>query len=400
MTFTFTDLVECLVKIFIIFNAVMGAVAYLVLLERWIAAWVQDRYGPNRVGPLGLLQPIADGVKFVLKEGLVPGHVDKIPYLIAPVVMYAAAICSFAVIPFGGVLRIPGLDRDIPLVIAPGFNVGLVYIFALSGLAVYGVLIGGWASNNKYSFLGGLRASAQLIAYEIPLGLAILGVVLMGGSLDIDVIVNQQASTGMWFFFAQPLGFLVFFVAALAESARLPFDLPECEQELIGGYHTEYTGMKLAAFLMSEFIHMVMAAVLCTLLFFGGWHFWGITGGGNAEVGIIGFLLRVAILSAKIMAFIVLFMMIRWSWPRFRFDQLMDMAWKVMVPLGMINLALVAVLNELARMQWITDSFENSAQIGFAILSWVITFVVLAITSMLTAIEPKPQAAALPGGLD
>jgi len=339
-----------LVKIAILIGALMTAAAYLVLLERWIAAWVQDRLGPNRVGPLGLLQPLADGLKFIFKEEYTPAHVDKFLFILAPIVILTAALAIFAVIPFGSVLPPLGLEAygvkdPIRLIVAPGVDVGLVYVFALSSVAVYGVILGAWASNSKYSFLGGLRSSAQLIAYEIPLGLGILGVVLYSGSLDLEHIISAQATSGVWNVFTQPLGFVVFMVASFAESARLPFDLPECEQELIGGYHTEYAGMKLLLFLIAEFLHMVVAAFLIVILFFGGWHLWGVTGSGD-EVNWFQAIARIAVLVAKIMAAIVFFMMVRWSWPRFRFDQLMSLAWKVMLPLGLLNLAAVAVISE------------------------------------------------------
>ncbi len=343
-----TPLIIPLIKIAILIGALMTAAAYLVLLERWIAAWVQDRLGPNRVGPLGLLQPLADGLKFIFKEEYTPAHVDRFLFILAPIVILAAALAIFAVIPFGSYLPpidIPGVEGPIELVVAPGVDVGLVYVFALSSVAVYGVILGAWASNNKYSFLGGLRSSAQLIAYEIPLGLGILGVVLYCGSLDLSRIISEQAQSGVWNVLTQPLGFVVFMVASFAESARLPFDLPECEQELIGGYHTEYAGMKLLLFLIAEFLHMVVAAFLIVILFFGGWHLWGVTGSGN-EVNIWEALLRIVVLVAKIMAAIVFFMMVRWSWPRFRFDQLMSLAWKVMLPLGLLNLVAVAVATE------------------------------------------------------
>jgi len=224
-------------------------------------------------------------------------------------------------------------------------DVGMIYVFALSSIAVYGVILGGWASNSKYSFLGALRSSAQMIAYELPLGLGILGVVLASGSLRLDQIMGQQADSGVWFALSQPLGFMVFMVAAFAEAGRLPFDLPECEQELVGGYHTEYGGIKLVLFLTAEFIHMITASFLIVILFLGGWHFWGLTGSGT-EIGWGGALLRVAVMMLKIFAVIVFFMIVRWTWPRFRFDQLMALAWKVMLPLGILNLLAVAVIGE------------------------------------------------------
>ena len=347
--------IAALVKIGLLVGGLMTAAAYLVLLERWIAAWVQDRRGPNRVGiPLtkirlfGLGQPLADGLKIILKEDFTPKHVDRVLYNAAPLVILAASLAIFAAIPFGSVLpplNIPGLPDPVPFLVAPGLDVGVLWVFALSSIAVYGVLLGGWASNNKYGFLGGLRSSAQLVAYEIPLGLGLLGVVLAAGSLKLDVIMNAQAQTGIWYAFAQPLGFLVFMVASFAEAARLPFDLPEAEQELVGGYHTEYSGIKLLLFLVAEFLHMITAAFLIVIMFLGGWHLWGVTGSGE-EVSWVGALIRFGVLSAKILGVIVFFMLVRWSWPRFRFDQLMNLAWKVMLPLGLANLVTVAAVEE------------------------------------------------------
>ncbi len=285
------EIFATLIKIFLLVGGLLTAAAYLVLLERWMAAWIQDRRGPNRVGiPLtnikmfGLGQPLADGLKFIFKEEFTPSHVDKALFRLAPIVIMTAAVAIFAAIPFGSVLPplgISGLQDPIPLLVAPSMDVGMVYIFALSSIAVYGVILGGWASNNKYSFLGGLRSSAQLISYEIPLGLGLLGVVLLSGTLRLDSIIAQQATTGVWNIFVQPLGCFVFIVAATAEAARLPFDLPEAEQELIGGYHTEFSGMKLLLFLIAEFLHMITAAFLIVILFLGGWHFWGLTGAGD-----------------------------------------------------------------------------------------------------------------------
>ncbi len=347
--------IEALIKIAIVLGGVMGAAAYLVLVERWMAAWIQMRRGPNRVGiPLtkiklfGLGQPLADGVKLITKEEYTPAHVNRRLYILAPIAIMTAALAVFAVIPFGSVLppiELVAGGEPIQLTIAPGVDVGMIYIFAVSSIAVYGVILGGWASNNKYSFLGGLRSSAQLIAYELPLGLGILGVVLVTGSLRLEEVIGQQADSGVWFAFSQPLGLVVFVVAAFAEAARLPFDLPEAEQELIGGYHTEYSGMKLMLFLTAEFIHMITASFLIVILFFGGWHFWGMSP-SDAQIGWAEAILRVAVLMAKIFMVVLFFMMVRWTWPRFRFDQLMTLAWKVMLPLGMVNLVAVAVLEE------------------------------------------------------
>ena len=378
------QIIVALVKIAVLIGGMMTAAAYFVLLERWIAAWVQDRLGPNRVGvPLtkirlfGLGQPLADGVKFILKEDYTPAQVDKVLFTAAPLSILAAALAAFAVVPFGSVLPkagIPGVDQAIELLVATDLDVGLIYAFALSSIAVYGVILGAWASNSKYSFLGGLRSSAQLIAYELPMGLGILGIVLFSSSLRLDTIISDQANTGLWNVFVQPLGFVVFLIAAFAESARLPFDLPECEQELIGGYHTEYSGIRLLMYLVAEFLHMITAAFLIVILYFGGWHFWGLTGSSD-DIGWVQAILRIVILSAKVFFVILFFMMVRWSWPRFRFDQLMALAWKVMLPLGLVNLIAVAFVTEFA---WDSKNhrlggsplISIGAMWGVAIASW------------------------------
>jgi len=370
-----------LIKIAVLVFVLMTATAYLVLLERWVAAWVQDRIGPNRVGvPLtkirlwGLGQPLADGVKMLFKEQYAPSHVDRFLFTLAPISIMASALALFAVVPFGTIDL--GGGQILELVVAPGIDVGLIYIFALSSVGVYGVILGGWASNNKYGFLGALRSSAQLISYEIPLGLGILGVILMANSLRLEDVMNQQAELGVWFAFLQPIGFLVFLVAACAEAGRLPFDLPEAEQELVAGYHTEYSGMRLVMFASAEFIHMITASVLIVMLFLGGWHFWGIS--GSEPVAGLGLgLLRVLILLTKVFLVIFLFMLVRWSWPRFRFDQLMSLAWKVMLPLGMVNLVVVAVAVEyfndtIHERPWLV----SAVMWGIAIVVWVVTAVI------------------------
>lgn len=354
-------LIETGIKIAIILGGLMTAAAYFVLLERRMAAWVQDRIGPNRVGIpgtnvrlFGLGQPLADGIKFILKEEYTPAHVNYALYAIAPIVILTAALTTFVVIPMGSLIpqfKVGPVDSQhtVELIAAPGIDVGLILIFALSSIAVYGVILGGWSSNNKYSFLGGLRSSAQLIAYELPLSLGILGVVLAAGSLDIDAITKAQAVQG-WYALLQPLGFVVFLIAAFAEASRLPFDLPECEQELIGGYHTEYAGMKLLLFLVAEFLHMIAASFLIVQLFLGGWHIPYLTGSlDNEKITWLTALLRIAVLQGKIFAVIVFFMLVRWSWPRFRFDQLMSLAWKIMLPLGILNLVAVAVVQEFTK---------------------------------------------------
>lgn len=400
-----TEIIIALVKIAVLLGGLMTAAAYFVLVERWMAAWVQDRRGPNRVGiPLtnirvfGLGQPLADGLKFIFKEEYTPAHVNRALYLLAPLVIMASALAIFAVIPFGSMLPpgIAGIDEPIPLVVAPGLDVGMIYVFALSSIAVYGVILGGWASNNKYSFLGGLRSSAQLIAYEIPLGLGLLGVILASGSLRLENIIGDQAATGFWNVLVQPLGFFVFVVAAFAEAARLPFDLPEAEQELIGGYHTEYAGMKLLLFLIAEFLHMITASFLIVILFFGGWHLWGLTGGPDDPVTWPIAVLRIAVLGLKIVLVILFFMLVRWSWPRFRFDQLMALAWKMMLPLGLVNLVTVAVLIELREQGLIaSDSLWPVVAI-----SWAVTIVAWIIAGLLAPLSTDNRPRGAVGPLD
>ncbi|MFM7245811.1 MAG: complex I subunit 1/NuoH family protein [Planctomycetaceae bacterium] len=400
--------IVALVKIGLLVGGLMTAAAYLVLVERWMAAWVQDRKGPNRVGiPLtkirlfGLGQPLADGLKIILKEDFTPKHVDKVLYTAAPLVILAASLAIFAAIPFGSSLPpIPalGLTGEEPLLVAPALDVGVLWVFALSSIAVYGVLLGGWASNNKYGFLGGLRSSAQLVAYEIPLGLGLLGVVLAAGSLKLDTIIDAQASSGVWYAFAQPLGFVVFLIASFAEAARLPFDLPEAEQELVGGYHTEYSWIKLLLFLVSEFLHMVTAAFLIVIMFLGGWHLWGVTGSGPVETWAVA-LIRFAVLSAKILGVILFFMLVRWSWPRFRFDQLMNLAWKVMLPLGIANLVTVAAVEEF-RPQLTAALGDGPARAAAIAAPWAVFFLGWIAAGLLTPSGTDNTPIRTPGPLD
>lgn len=382
---------EALIKAVIMMGGLATGAAYLVLLERKMAAWVQDRIGPNRVGiPLtkirlfGLGQPLADGLKIVLKEDFTPSHVDRRLFTLAPIVILVAAFAAFAVIPFGSVLPtnfgVDGIEEPIRLVVAPGMNVAVLYVFALSGIAVYGVILGGWASNSKYSFLGGLRSSAQLIAYELPMGLGLLGVVAASGSLDLEVIMTRQATDG-WYVLLQPLGFIVFVVAAFAEAARLPFDLPECEQELVGGYHTEYSGVRLLLFLLTEFLHLITAAMLIVILFLGGWHLpFGLTGHSDT-VGWVGAVVRVLVLVGKVLLVVVVFMLVRWSWPRFRYDQLMALAWKIMLPLGLVNFVVVAVLDQL-QVVWGWEGMKGTLLVGA--LSWISCVAVLVVLAMMS----------------
>lgn len=361
------EYIEPLIKIAVVIGAIQGAVAYLVLAERRAAAFFQDRIGPNRVGPFGLLQPIADGLKFLLKEELVPAGAHKPIFLLAPVMILASAMFAFATVPFGYYLpAIPflGINEPISLNVAPNMDIGILYVLAVSSLGVYGVILGGWASNSKYGFLGGLRSSAQLISYELPLGLSLIGAILLTGSLKMETIILAQATSGWWWILIQPLGFAVFMISGFAEAARLPFDLPECEQELVAGYHTEYTAMKFGMFAMGEYMHMIMIAFLSVIIYFGGWHCWVIAPYVAPEdLGFGGALLRIGILQVKVLMMVFFFMWVRWSFPRFRYDQLMSIGWKIMIPLGLVNLLVSAISQEF---------LAHDAYLVKAVISWLV----------------------------
>jgi NADH-quinone oxidoreductase subunit H len=331
-----SDLITTLISIAIVMGAVLTGCMYLVLAERKVSAWMQDRIGPNRVGPYGLIQPVADAIKILLKEGIIPSHVDKGLFLIAPAISMFTTMLAFAVVPFGPVEQSPA--SWLRFIIAPGVDIGLVFIFAVGSLAVYGVILGGWASNNKYSALGSLRASAQVISYEIPLGMSVLGVVLMSGTLNLEKILEQQAAGGFlkWNIWYQPLAALIFYVSSLAESNRLPFDLSECEQELVGGYHTEYGGLRMVLFFIGEYTHLITISFLTSILFFGGWNFPWIATPESAYIG--AWLVKILVLLAKVLFSVFLIMLIRWTIPRFRFDQLMELTWKVFLPLSIANI--------------------------------------------------------------
>jgi NADH-quinone oxidoreductase subunit H len=333
----YSDLIPTLITIAIVMGFILTACMYLVLAERKVSAWMQDRIGPNRVGPFGLLQPLADAVKILLKEGVIPSHVDKGLFLIAPAISMFTTMLAFAVVPFGPVNQAPSWLR---FIIAPDVNIGLVFIFAVGSLAVYGVILGGWASNNKYSALGSLRASAQVVSYEIPLGMSVVGVVLMSGTLNLEKILEQQAgSIANWNIWYQPLAALIFYVSSLAESNRLPFDLSECEQELVGGYHTEYGGLRMVLFFIGEYTHVVTISFLTAILFFGGWSFPGIATPESAYFG--AWAVKILVLLAKVLFSVFVIMLIRWTIPRFRFDQLMELTWKVFLPLSLANIVAV-----------------------------------------------------------
>jgi NADH-quinone oxidoreductase subunit H len=382
-----------------VMGVLQGTCAYLILAERKISAWAQDRLGPNRVGPWGILQPIADGIKFLLKEEIIPSHVDKLFYMLGPTVAVSTALLAFAVVPFGPTTSPPTLmdyrktledpsvkptptwpqtreeenaileadeqhakrtmsatykeqleeyNNTIQFVIAPHVDIGIVFNFAIGSLAVYGIVLGGWSSNNKYSMLGALRSSAQLISYEIPLGMSVLGVMLVTGSLNLEKIIDYQTLHG-WNIIFQPLATLLFVTSVFAECNRLPFDLPEAEQELVGGYHTEYSAMKFALYFLGEYTHMITTSFLVVVLFFGGWQLlpWM-----SMPEGVGGIILKVIVIAVKMSLFIVFYMLIRWTLPRFRFDQLMGLTWKVLLPLALVNVVCVIFVKQFGQSEW------------------------------------------------
>jgi len=330
------------IEIFVVFGMIMFTVAYLSLLERKISARIQYRIGPNRVGPFGLLQPFADGIKFIFKEDIIPNHVNKVFYVLAPAIAIVPALLTFAVVPFGSPTTFFGiLDEPVRLQIAD-LNVGILYIFAIASLGVYGIVLGGWASNNKYSLLGGLRSSAQMISYEISMGLAVMGVLMMAGSLSLADIVKDQEQC--WYIFPQFLGFLIFVVAAFAETNRLPFDLPEADSELVAGYHTEYSSMKFAMFFMAEYSNMITASAVIVTLYLGGWQ--GLPVGGWMGLPIVDKLwfMPLAWFCTKVAFLLFVFIWVRWTLPRCRYDQLMKLGWKIFLPLSLLNILITGVL--------------------------------------------------------
>ena len=361
MTFVFS-LGITILFIVIIMGVLQGTCAYLTLLERKVAAWTQDRIGPNRVGPLGLIQPIADGIKFLLKEQVIPSHVDKVFYLLAPGVSVGTALLAFAVVPFGPTTPPPArpwqqtraeeakyleehpafkeqvqvYNDTVQFVIAPHVDIGIVFVFAVTSLAVYGIVLGGWSSNNKYSFMGSLRSSAQLISYEIPLGLSVLGIMLMSGALNLEKIIDYQVHNG-WHVLYQPLACLLFIISVFAECNRLPFDLPEAETELVGGYHTEYSSMRFGLYFLGEYVNMVTVYSIATALFLGGSLTLIPLHPFDWIPGPLWFLGKVAVL-------LFVMMWVRWTLPRLRYDRLMNFGWKVLLPLGLLNILITGAV--------------------------------------------------------
>jgi NADH-quinone oxidoreductase subunit H len=330
-------LIIAVVKILLVVVVILTTVANLVYAERRVSAAIQNRIGPNRVGPWGLLQAPADVLKLFVKEDIVPTKANKFVHTLAPIISITVAMTTFAVVPFGNTITLFG--REIKLLIAD-VNIGVLYILAMTSLGVYGITLSGWSSNNKYSLLGGLRSSAQLISYELSMGLSVVGVIMIAGTLQLDKIVELQSGLA-WNAFLTPIGFITFVVASFAETNRLPFDLPEAEPELVGGYHTEYSGMKFGTFFLAEYANMITSSALIVTLFLGGWqvpflHALGVSPFTVSIIQILAFVLKVA-------AMLFFYIWIRWTIPRFRYDQLMNLGWKVMLPLALLNIAVTGV---------------------------------------------------------
>jgi len=325
-----------IIYISVIFGLSLFIAMYSTYAERKVAAFLQDRIGPNRAGPFGLLQPLADGLKLFFKEEFIPAKSDKMLFLMGPGFFMITALMTSAVIPFGSEITMDGVSYSLQ---GTDLNVGLLYIFGVVSLGVYGILIGGWASNNKFSLLGAIRAASQNISYELAMGLSIIALVMLSSSLSIKTIVDQQAGWH-WNVFYQPLGFIIFLICAFAETNRAPFDLPECETELVGGFHTEFSSMKLGFYLFAEYINMFISSAVLATLYFGGYHFPFVS---DMDSSWLKTLLEAVVIFGKIFFFIFLFMWIRWTLPRFRFDQLMNLGWKVLIPLAVINILLTGL---------------------------------------------------------
>jgi NADH-quinone oxidoreductase subunit H len=389
-----------LIVMLVAMGSLLGGTLYLVHAERKISAYMQDRIGPNRLGWGGMFQPIADGAKIFLKEDITPAHVDKLFFRLAPGIAAGTALLALAVVPLGPTVPPPEAVsiiapigspdrkaaeeaaatklaarreayRETPqIVIAPGVDVGILFTFAVSSLAVYGIILGGWSSNNKYSLLGALRSSAQIISYEIPMGTAILAVLLYAGSLNLEKVIDSQVGArGIgWHILYQPLTFLMFMTAVFAECNRLPFDLPEAEQELVGGYHTEYSSLKFVMFYLGEYIHMVTTSFLMVVLFFGGWHLPRVSSlGGDGTA--LNYVLKFLVMGTKVSFFILFFMLIRWTLPRFRYDQLMGLAWRTLIPLSLVNLIVVMAVRQANLSPWLLLPLQIALLVGVAAIT-------------------------------
>ncbi|GAB3792973.1 NADH-quinone oxidoreductase subunit NuoH [Spirosoma humi] len=378
------DLTILLVKgiiILVIFGITLLIATYSTYAERKVAAFLQDRLGPNRAGPWGLLQPIADAGKMFFKEDFIPSQASKWLFILGPCLAMLTALMSSAVIPFGDSIRFDNYSIPVQGI---EINIGVLYIFGIVSLGVYGVMVGGWASNNKFSLLGAIRAASQNISYEIALGLSLIAILMMTGSLSVRAIVDQQAGFFEWNIFTQPIGFIIFLTCSFAECNRTPFDLPECETELVGGYHTEYSSMKLGFYLFAEYINMFVSSAFISSLYFGGFHYPFMNEVGNALEKSMGAITGHNIATAigfivffgKIFFFIFFFMWVRWTLPRFRYDQLMNLGWKTLIPLSILNVILTGA----------------GLLFNFKYATWLIVVVMVVMVMVSSAKAPKREA--------
>ncbi|MGB4399149.1 MAG: NADH-quinone oxidoreductase subunit NuoH [Daejeonella sp.] len=333
-------IIEKFILITVIFSVSLGVAAYSTLAERKIAGYLQDRVGPSRAGWGGMFQPLADGLKMFFKEEIIPAESSKALFILGPSLALLTACIGSAVIPWGQNIQIG--DRIVSLQVTD-INVGILYIFGVVSLGVYGIMIGGWASNNKFSLMGAIRAASQSISYEIPMGLSIIALLLATNTLSMKEIAEQQHG-GNWNILYQPLGFLIFLVCSFAETNRTPFDLPECETELVGGYHTEYSGFKMGAFMFAEYLNMFLASAVMSTLYFGGYNYPGMDWVNELTGPTIGPLIGMGVLFLKIFVFIFFFMWVRWTVPRFRYDQLMNLGWKILIPLAIANIVITSIV--------------------------------------------------------
>jgi len=333
-------IIEKFALVTVIFLISLTVAAYSTLAERKIAGYLQDRVGPNRAGPGGMFQPLADGLKMFFKEEIIPTDSSKALFILGPSLALLTSLIGSAVIPWGESIQIA--DRLVSLQIAD-VNVGILYIFGVVSLGVYGIMIGGWASNNKFSLMGAIRAASQSISYEIPMGLSLIALLMATNTLSMKEIAEQQHGMN-WNIFYQPLGFIIFLVCSFAETNRTPFDLPECETELVGGYHTEYSGFKMGAFMFAEYLNMFLASAVMSTLYFGGYNYPGMDWVNSMLGPLFGPLIGMGVLLVKIFAFIFFFMWVRWTVPRFRYDQLMNLGWKVLIPLAIANIVITGIV--------------------------------------------------------
>ncbi|KAB7731863.1 NADH-quinone oxidoreductase subunit NuoH [Rudanella paleaurantiibacter] len=379
-----TVLITKAIIILVIFGITLLIATYSTYAERKVAGFLQDRLGPNRAGPWGLLQPIADAGKMFFKEDFIPAQASKWLFILGPCLAMLTALMSSAVIPFGDSIRFG--QYEIP-VQGIEINIGMLYIFGVVSLGVYGIMVGGWASNNKFSLLGAIRAASQNISYEIALGMSIIAILMMTGSLSVRAIVEQQAEVGFfgWGVFTQPLGFVIFLVCAFAECNRTPFDLPECETELVGGYHTEYSSMKLGFYLFAEYINMFVSSAVIASLYFGGYHYpfaaqahEALTNALGANTGHnVATAIGTVLFFGKIFFFIFFFMWVRWTLPRFRYDQLMNLGWKSLIPLSILNVIVTGA----------------GLLFNFNYATWAIVAVMVVLAVMSAAKAPKGAVA-------